>query len=171
MGWGAEDQERQDEIDAACAVYKAERDSLKQQLNECEASNADVEKALDDVGYSGSYADGVELLKKQLAEALAKLEKFEKMEPVGAEAGVSAVRRNLMNERGYAPYCGNVKCRGMMSRTKWDGEQFKCPCCGWRSQFPSDFIAGYKAKWHQAPNAKVNGGAAAEPQSGDKQNG
>jgi len=71
---------------------------------------------------------------------------------LGADAGKSVVRRNLMHERGYAPYCGDVKCWGMMPRTKWDGEQFKCPCCGWRSQFPDDFIAGYKAKWHQAPN-------------------
>jgi hypothetical protein len=55
---------------------------------------------------------------------------------LGADTGFSIVRNNLMNERGY---------------TKFDGEQFKCSC-GWRSQFSGDFIAGYKAKWHQAPN-------------------
>ncbi len=27
---------------------------------------------------------------------------------------------------------------------------FKCPRCGWRSEFPAEFIAQYKAKWQQA---------------------
>lgn len=73
---------------------------------------------------------------------------------LGAEAGFSIVRHNLMTERGYAPYCGaELGCN--IPRTKWDGEQFRCPCCGWRSQFPDDFIAGYKAKWHQAPNCTL----------------
>jgi hypothetical protein len=67
---------------------------------------------------------------------------------LGAEAGFSIIRNNLMNDRGYTPYCGEERC---FNRTKFDGEQFKCSC-GWRSKFPNDFIAGYKAKWHQAPN-------------------
>jgi hypothetical protein len=59
---------------------------------------------------------------------------------------VNIVRRNLMEDKGYAPYCGADKgCN--WPRAKWDGDQFKCPCCGWRSQFPADFIDAYKAKW------------------------
>lgn len=53
------------------------------------------------------------------------------------------VRENLMTRPGYQPYC--CECSSLV-RAKWDGEQFKC-ACGWRSSFPSDFIARYKAKW------------------------
>lgn len=66
---------------------------------------------------------------------------------------MSTVRENLMNESGYTPYCGNDNAYGYgpgqchMPRTRFDGEQFVCPHCGWRSQFPADFIAEYKAKW------------------------
>lgn len=62
---------------------------------------------------------------------------------------MSIVRENLMKEKGYAPYCGGAMQPGSfcsMPRTKWDDEQFKCSC-GWRSDFPADFIAAYKAKW------------------------
>lgn len=59
---------------------------------------------------------------------------------------MSIVRENLMTRPGYSPYCGNGDCWHGMPRTAWDGEQFKC-LCGWRSQFPADFIAEYKAKW------------------------
>jgi hypothetical protein len=52
-----------------------------------------------------------------------------------------------MTREGYSPYCGDENCTRMLPRTTWDGEQFKCRC-GWRSQFPADFIAKYKAKWH-----------------------
>jgi len=63
---------------------------------------------------------------------------------------MSIVRKNLMNQQGYAPYCGGAmdpKSNCPMPRTRWDGEQFKCSC-GWRSEFPADFIAEYKAKWN-----------------------
>lgn len=53
------------------------------------------------------------------------------------------VRENLMTSFAYMPYCGVPTCRG---RAAFDGEQFKCKC-GWRSEFPADFIARYKAKW------------------------
>lgn len=62
---------------------------------------------------------------------------------------MSIVRENLMSRPGYSPYCGNGNCAGLMPRTTWTGEQFKCGSCGWISQFPADFIAEYKAKWHQ----------------------
>ncbi|MDR7024842.1 putative RNA-binding Zn-ribbon protein involved in translation (DUF1610 family) [Pseudomonas peli] len=59
---------------------------------------------------------------------------------------MSIVRENLMTRPGYTPYCGNgTTCD--MPRTRWTGEQFKCPHCAWTSQFPADFIAEYKAKW------------------------
>lgn len=69
----------------------------------------------------------------------------------------SIVRNNLMKRPGYAPYCmavkavdgGYVETGCGMPRMQWDGEQFACPCGG-RTQFPDDFIAGYKARWHQS---------------------
>lgn len=63
---------------------------------------------------------------------------------------MSIVRENLMKEPGYSPYCGNATCGGLMPRTKWDGSQFKCPACGWRSQFDYDFIVAYKKQWGKA---------------------
>lgn len=60
--------------------------------------------------------------------------------------GNPIVRHNLMNEKNYTPYCGSVGCR-VCPRTHFDGEQFFCKQCGWRSSFPADFIAEYKAKW------------------------
>lgn len=67
---------------------------------------------------------------------------------------INIVRDNLMNEPGYSPYCGDQQCRPRTQhspdrwpRTKFDGEQFVCPKCGWRSEFPADFIDRYKTKW------------------------
>ena len=60
---------------------------------------------------------------------------------------INIVRDNLLTREGYAPYCGDGNCRFHMPRTAFDGEQFRC-ICGWRSGFPADFIAEYKAKWN-----------------------
>lgn len=62
------------------------------------------------------------------------------------------VRENLMTEEGYRPYCGNPAPRTGKGgcdnpRTKWNGNQFYCPRCGWLSNFPEDFIKRYKTKW------------------------
>lgn len=51
-----------------------------------------------------------------------------------------------MTVKGYSPYCGSSTCK-FMPRTKFDGEQFVCPDCGWRSAFQADFIKGYINKW------------------------
>jgi rubredoxin len=59
---------------------------------------------------------------------------------------MSLVRHNLMTRQGYSPYCGGERCR-TMPRTRFDGEQFVCPTCGWRSSFEPEFIAAYKAHW------------------------
>jgi hypothetical protein len=59
---------------------------------------------------------------------------------------MSIVRENLMTRPGYSPYCGDMKCRAGMPRTRFDGEQFVCRC-GWRSEFPEDFISKYRKKW------------------------
>ena len=59
---------------------------------------------------------------------------------------MSIVRENLMEREGYSPYCGNDLCYLRMPRTHFDGQQFVCGC-GWRSEFPADFIAAFKAKW------------------------
>lgn len=63
------------------------------------------------------------------------------------------VRENLMTQEGYSPYCGNdisqYKIGGCNNpRTKFTGFQFKCPKCGWISQFPIEFITRYKSKWN-----------------------
>ena len=68
----------------------------------------------------------------------------------------SIVRENLMTKEGYTGYCGSKLCAARTPtspdrwpRTKWNGEQFVCPKCGWTSQFPEDFIKRYKAKWNK----------------------
>lgn len=61
---------------------------------------------------------------------------------------MSIVRDNLMNEKGYSPYCGSMgPCA--LPRTHFDGEQFFCKHCGWRSGFPEKFINEYKKKWNK----------------------
>lgn len=62
---------------------------------------------------------------------------------------MSIVRNNLMTREGYAPYCGDVDCR-VMPRTFFNGEQFECPLCKWRSSFEKDFIVEYENKWLKA---------------------
>lgn len=60
------------------------------------------------------------------------------------EQDESVVRQNLMTRPWYTPYCGAMCV--MMPRTKFDGEQFKCPDCGWRSAYPPEVIHEYKAR-------------------------
>lgn len=48
-----------------------------------------------------------------------------------------------MKRPGYKPYCGETRC---FNRLMWDGTQFKC-CCGYRTEFPEDFLAIYKERW------------------------
>jgi len=60
---------------------------------------------------------------------------------------ISIVRKNLLTRQHYSPYCGNPNCR-TIPRTTFDGQQFNCSRCGWRSEFPQDFIDKYKAKWN-----------------------
>jgi len=59
---------------------------------------------------------------------------------------ISIVRRNLMKDEGYAPYCGEPKCHLLWPRTVFNSKQFTCSC-GWKSDFPKDFIKQYKEKW------------------------
>ena len=60
---------------------------------------------------------------------------------------LTIVRNNLMTREEYQPYCGNFEGGCSLPRANWDGGQFKCPQCGWRSAFPSDFIERYRARW------------------------
>jgi predicted RNA-binding Zn-ribbon protein involved in translation (DUF1610 family) len=69
---------------------------------------------------------------------------------VPSDRPMTTVRHNLMTRSGYTPYCGGVNCP--MPRTRFDGEQFACPACGWRSGFEPAFIAAYKAQWQPAPS-------------------
>lgn len=59
----------------------------------------------------------------------------------------SIIRENLMNREGYSPYCGNPNCR-IMPRTHFNGSQFVCHVCGWKSSFPEEFITRYKKRWN-----------------------
>ena len=64
-------------------------------------------------------------------------------------AEISTVRENLMNEKGYSPFCGAVRCLFSMPRSKWDADKNQFTCrCGWVSEFPQDFIKRYKKKWN-----------------------
>jgi len=66
---------------------------------------------------------------------------------------LTIVRENLMNEKGYTPYCGSMIPRPPVAngcdnpRTKFNGEQFVCPKCGYVTKFEEDFIKRYKEKW------------------------
>lgn len=59
-------------------------------------------------------------------------------------SGVSVVRRNLLSDPHYTPYCGNENCRHRWPRTTFNGSQFVCRC-GWASQFEAEFITQVKA--------------------------
>lgn len=64
----------------------------------------------------------------------------------------SIVRENLMVSPNYTPYCGNMfpamDSKGCDNpRTRFTGEQFECRKCGWKSQFPKEFIEEYKNHW------------------------
>ena len=63
------------------------------------------------------------------------------------------VRENLMTEKGYSSYCSNDIPRGESGgyhnpRTVFIKDQFVCPVCNWRSEFPKEFIDRYKLKWN-----------------------
>jgi hypothetical protein len=62
------------------------------------------------------------------------------------EVELSTVRRNLLTEKGYTPYCGADKCSRGMPRTSFNGSQFECSC-GWVSDFPKHFMYHYFQKW------------------------
>jgi hypothetical protein len=69
---------------------------------------------------------------------------------------MSIVKDNLMSRKGYTPYCGSELCKPRTSsspdrwpRTKFNGEQFECPKCGWISCFPIQFIKEYIIKWNK----------------------
>lgn len=57
------------------------------------------------------------------------------------------MQEKLMTCEGYQPYCGNPNCK-VMPRTEFNGEQFVCRYCGWKSSYPEDFIIEYKKKWN-----------------------
>lgn len=69
---------------------------------------------------------------------------------LAAKGWDSIVCRNLLRRSGYTPYCGSMVPRPPVGngcdnpRTQFDGEQFICPQCGWRSSHSTEFIAYYK---------------------------
>jgi rubredoxin len=56
------------------------------------------------------------------------------------------VRKNLINDVNYRPYCGADDCYNPRTQYREVDSQFICPNCKWISQFPSDFIDRYKEK-------------------------
>lgn len=63
----------------------------------------------------------------------------------------TVIKHNLLTRKGYTPYCGGNYICITMPRTEFDGQQFVCPDCGWVSEFPTEFISAYKAKWATKP--------------------
>lgn len=59
---------------------------------------------------------------------------------------MSIVRKNLLKDINYRPYCGNENC-SKTPRTFWNGKQFECSCCGWISEFEKEFIDNYKSRY------------------------
>ena len=51
-----------------------------------------------------------------------------------------------MKDKNYTPYCGRDLCQ-IMPKTIFNGEQFICPACKWKSSFSEEFIKKYKKKW------------------------
>ena len=78
---------------------------LRQQLADVEESNKAVEKALDDVDYRGTYADGVLYLKRQLAAALAACE-------LQHEALIDTVAHLSAATSAYEKFVGRHGTRG-----------------------------------------------------------
>lgn len=68
-----------------------------------------------------------------------------------------------MTRQGYTPYCGNIRddwsspCKEQ-PRTRFTGEQFRCPDCGWLSSFEPEFIQQYREKWGITARALANQG-------------
>lgn len=58
---------------------------------------------------------------------------------------LSLVQNNLLTRVGYAPYCGNVRCK-TLKRTDFNGDQFTCFSCGWVSKHSIAFLNKYYAK-------------------------
>lgn len=63
----------------------------------------------------------------------------------------SVVRRNLMNQKDYTPYCGEQFCT-KSPRSFFNGEQFECHSCGWTSEYDRDFIQLYIRKQKELSN-------------------
>jgi len=57
---------------------------------------------------------------------------------------MSIIRKNLLTVLGYTPYCGGEEKYCSYPRTKFNGTQFECPVCKWKSQFEPEFIEQYK---------------------------
>lgn len=60
---------------------------------------------------------------------------------------MSIVRRNLLSQLNYTPFCGNTSgCNFGMPRSTFSAahNQFVCKC-GWRSSFETAFIQQYQA--------------------------
>ena len=56
----------------------------------------------------------------------------------------SIVRMNLLTIAGYTPYCAGDYSVCRLPRLVFDGEQFKCPRCSYRTNFDPVFIHEYK---------------------------
>jgi hypothetical protein len=71
-------------------------------------------------------------------------------------AELSTVRRNLLAQPRYTPYCGAERCYLRWPRTTFNGSQFECRC-GWKSTFEAEFIEEYRAAQTAMLEAHVSG--------------
>ena len=60
----------------------------------------------------------------------------------------------------FNPYCGNF-C-ATMTRSSFDGEQFYCKKCDWKSKFHKGFIDRYKRKVEAEELEETNNGETNE---------
>jgi hypothetical protein len=68
---------------------------------------------------------------------------------------LSIVRRNLLENKRYTPYCGNQDCE-ITPRTFFNGEQFECAHCHWVSSFEKEFIKKVKVIKDDKPRRQQN---------------
>lgn len=59
---------------------------------------------------------------------------------------LTVVANNLLRDKDYRPYCGNIRCKDMPRVDLVGILKFKCPCCGWESKFNDEFTELYKKK-------------------------
>jgi hypothetical protein len=99
--------------------------------------------------YPNEIAECKKRLGERTEELRAELNKVDEITTLDINE-TSIVRKNLMENEFYTPYCGKDNCSQNMPRTDFNPiiNQFVC-ICGWTSKFDNKFIKKYKNKWNK----------------------